>query len=122
MNKLRKMEFDFPKTAAHKNVQSTTSIIGEDMLIEGNIHSNAKVIVHGRVNGDISAKSVLIEKSAKHVGNIFADSVEIAGNVKGEVVAHNLAIASTGSIVGSIQKTVISIAFGAEIDASIKAN
>lgn len=122
MNKLRKMEFEFPKTIVRESVQLQTSVIGEDMQIDGNIHSTARVIVRGVVNGDISAKNVSIEKNAVHIGNIFADGVEIAGKVEGEVVAHNLAIASTGSIKGSIQKTVISIAFGAEIDADIKAN
>ncbi|PCI87315.1 MAG: hypothetical protein COB24_06720 [Hyphomicrobiales bacterium] len=122
MNKLSKMEFEFPKTIGHEDAQLKTSVIGEDMQIDGNIHSSARVIIRGTVKGDISAKNVLIEKSATHVGNIFADGVEIAGKMTGDIVAHNLAVASTASITGNIQKTVISIAFGAQIDADIKAN
>lgn len=116
------MEFEFPKTIGHENAQLKTSVIGEDMQIDGNIHSSARVIIRGKVTGDISAKNVMIEKNAVHIGNIFADGVEIAGTTIGEIVAHNLVVASTGSIKGSIQKTVISIAFGAQIDAEIKAN
>lgn len=116
------MEFEFPKTVSHENAQLKTSVIGEDMIIEGNIHSNARVIVRGKVVGDISAKNVAIAENAVHSGNIFADSIEIAGEVVGEIVAHNLDIASTAVITGKIQKTVISIAFGAEIEADIKTN
>lgn len=122
MNKLRKMEIDFPKTAMSPDAQAKNSIVGGDMQIEGNIHSSASVIIEGSVTGDISAKTVTIAQNAVHIGNIYADNVIVSGKVTGEIITQNLDIASSASIQGKIQKTTISIAFGAKIDADIKAN
>ncbi|MGL1920407.1 MAG: polymer-forming cytoskeletal protein [Hyphomicrobiales bacterium] len=122
MNKLRKMEIDFPKTSVSKITPQKNSIVGGDMQIEGNIHSSASVIIEGSVVGDISAKTVTIAKNAVHTGNIFADNVLISGKVTGEIITHNLDITSSASIAGKIQKTSISIEFGAKIDAHIRSN
>ena len=51
-------------------------IVGEDGLIEGNIHSR-EIIVYGTVNGTVKAESIDIKSSGKILGEIHTKTFQV---------------------------------------------
>ena len=71
------------------------SIIGADMVVEGNIKATEAIRVEGNVNGDVSSEGTLvISSTGKVVGNIKGNNIMIAGTTE---------VASTGKIIGNIR-------------------
>ena len=71
------------------------SIIGADMVVEGNIKATEAIRVEGNVNGDVSSEGTLvISSTGKVVGNIKGNNIMIAGTIE---------VASTGKIIGNIR-------------------
>lgn len=81
------------------------SIIGADMVIEGNIKATEAIRVEGNVNGDVSSEGTLvISSTGKVVGNIRGNNIMIAGSIEGDLVSEGRTeVASTGKIIGNIR-------------------
>lgn len=79
--------------------------VGEDLVLEGTVHSENKLVINGTVKGAVSGDDeILIGKSGKVHGKIFGGMVVVAGYVEGDLsIQGHLEIASTGNIEGEIQ-------------------
>jgi cytoskeletal protein CcmA (bactofilin family) len=96
-----------------KGVASTT--IGHTIVIRGKLKSDEDLIVHGRIDAEItSAKSVLIEQAGIVKAGIRADSVSVSGILVGNAQADaRMEISSGGRMIGDILAPKIVIADGA---------
>lgn len=147
-----KMEFD-NNTENHDSVESynrispvnetvsdDVSVLGKGLVIDGNVTSNASLIIKGKINGDVrSGQDVDIDDGAQINGNIKADRLNlqsgkiegsIASNqdtyignetyVKGNIVSANIAV--NGSVEGDIQAyDEVSFSSGARVLGDITA-
>ena len=89
--------------------------IGSDNTFKGTISGAGHCVVLGRVEGDsVLDGTLVITKGALWLGNIEAENVVIAGQVKGSIVARNkLEIVSTAEVEGSLSAPYVVIAEGA---------
>ncbi len=103
-------------------VGGIATIIGTDSTFIGILRGNDNIVVLGRIEGDCDLNgTLLLEEPGHFEGNIVAENVIIAGQVRGNVMARSkLEIASSARIIGDVSGEVIAIAEGASIDGQMR--
>lgn len=89
------------------NEQANTkisSIIGADMVIEGNITAKDAVRVEGNVTGNVETDGALvISATGKVKGNIRGSSIVIGGVLEGDLTSTGKTdVISTGRVIGNM--------------------
>lgn len=82
-----------------------SSIIGTDMVIEGNITAKEAVRVEGTVNGNVETEGALIISSSGSVkGDVKGSSIIIGGSLEGDLCSGGRTeVSSTGKVIGNIR-------------------
>jgi cytoskeletal protein CcmA (bactofilin family) len=92
------------------------SIIGHEMVVQGDFNSGGELHVEGTIEGDIKVKSLIVGKDAVIRGEIVADTVRVCGTVTGCIRAREVTLAASANMQGDIHHDVISIEAGAGLD------
>lgn len=100
--------------------QYTPSIISADMNILGNLVSDGRVDIDGRIEGNVKASQITIRQEGVVNGDVQADEVQIYGHVNGLVRAKDVHLYSTAHVEGSIMHEVLSMEEGAFVDGKFK--
>lgn len=101
--------------------QAAVSFIAGDTRVVGDIHSNARLMVEGGVEGNIRCSELTIAPSGRVAGDLQAGSVFVAGRHVGSVVAHRkLTIHATGSVEGAVFTRSLVVEEGGLMDGDIK--
>lgn len=92
-----------------------SSVIGAEVRIRGDIDAAGRLVIYGRVDGDIVHNGHLVIGAGAHcASNIQAVSMEIAGEVHGNVqVQNSLVLLGTGRLYGDSACTSLQIQPGA---------
>ena len=97
------------------SLEGFTTSMGPDNTFKGNISGKGHSILLGKVigNGKLDG-TLVVGEGGVWKGNITAESVVIAGEVEGDVVAiKKMDVVSTAKIHGSLTSPLIAIAEGA---------
>ena len=95
------------------------SVIGNDLTIVGGritIISQSELQIDGQIRGNVHGRVVLINKGGSVTGEIWAERIDVAGTVRGPIVAVNVALHDLAHVEGDIVHQKISISEGAEFD------
>jgi cytoskeletal protein CcmA (bactofilin family) len=95
------------------------SVIGNDLTILGEkikIVSQNKLHVDGHVIGDVHGKQVVIGKGGSVTGKVYAEKVDVCGNVRGPIRALAVALHGSANVDGDIMSQTLSISQGAVFD------
>jgi len=95
---------------------SDLSILGEGITIV----SQNKVRIEGRIRADVHAREVVIEKDASVTGEVWAERVDVMGEVNGSVIAVALKLHDSANVKGGIMHQKLSIAEGAKFDGAVQ--
>lgn len=95
---------------------SALSFIGAEVVVTGDIATDARLHVDGRVEGDIRCGILSQGESGTIAGNIVAEEARLAGLVDGTVTARRLILGPTARVTGDVAYEVLSIESGARID------
>lgn len=82
-----------------------SSIIGSDMVVDGDIRAKEAVRVEGSVTGDVETEGALIiSASGKVKGNVKGSSIIIGGSLEGDLTSGGRTeVVSTGKVIGNIR-------------------
>ena len=82
-----------------------SSVIGSDMVVEGDIKAKEAVRVEGSVTGDVETEGALIiSATGKVIGNVKGSNIIIGGSVEGDLTSSGRTeVASTGKVIGNIR-------------------
>ena len=82
-----------------------SSVIGADMVIEGDVRAKEAVRVEGKVTGDVETEGALIISAGGSVkGNVKGSSIIIGGSLEGDLSSGGRTeVASTGKVIGNIR-------------------
>lgn len=82
-----------------------SSVIGADMVVDGNIRAKDAVRVEGSVTGDVETEGALIVSATGKVkGNVKGSSIIIGGTLEGDLTSGGRTeVASTGKVIGNIR-------------------
>jgi cytoskeletal protein CcmA (bactofilin family) len=92
------------------------SIVGPDMTIRGDLHSDGDLHVEGTVQGDIRVKHLVVGKDAVVRGDVEAQTVRIAGSVAGALRAREVILTATARMQGDVFHEIMSIEPGAMLE------
>jgi cytoskeletal protein CcmA (bactofilin family) len=92
------------------------SIIGPEVIISGDLATDAQIHVDGRIDGNVHCASLCQGPAGIIAGNIIADEARLCGTVEGTVSARNIVVEASARIMGDIAYETISIEAGAAIE------
>ena len=98
------------------------TIIGNTIVIDGEIYGEEDLVIRGTVKGQITLRDSLlyVENSGQVEADIETQNVEISGTVTGNVTASDkVEIKSDGRMVGDIKAPRILIADGANFKGNV---
>ncbi len=97
------------------------TVIGSNLIIDGEISGDEDLVIQGTVKGRISLKeSLIIEGSGVVEADIETQNVEIAGKVTGNILATDKVELKTDCrVVGDIKAPRILIADGASFKGNV---
>jgi cytoskeletal protein CcmA (bactofilin family) len=112
----------FSKNAPSSTIENKNgipSIIGGDVVIQGNVTSQGLVQLDGKFEGEIRIHSLTVGEQGWVDGVIDAQEIIIKGKVTGSINAIKVTIEKTANISGDITHHSISVASGAKVNANI---
>ena len=89
------------------------SILLSDVSIEGDLVEKDRIILDGKVSGDIKADRVETHSNSSINGNITSKIAELGGLLKGNVNSDKIKIEKTARIEGVLNQKTLSIEEGA---------
>ncbi|MCJ2179851.1 bactofilin family protein [Novosphingobium album (ex Hu et al. 2023)] len=101
---------------------STFSMLGPDTVITGNIEATADLHIDGRVDGDIACSSLVQGEDSQITGAIRAETVRVAGLVRGTIAAREVVILKTARIEGDVAYDTLTIEQGARLEGRLSPN
>ena len=100
-------------------VTSSSSVIGVEMQINGNIKCSGNLVLRGKVKGNIECDHISISSEGFLKGNIKSLNTTIGGDFEGNVFADTLAIESTAKIKGNLHYNNLKAQGGATLDVQL---
>jgi cytoskeletal protein CcmA (bactofilin family) len=79
-----------------------TSSISRGVKVVGKIFGEGTVQLFDRIEGEVRASTVFINECAQVEGDVVAEELTIAGQVKGTIYAHRVKLDSTAVVEGDI--------------------
>jgi cytoskeletal protein CcmA (bactofilin family) len=92
------------------------SIVNAELKVKGDLESSGDIQVYGRVDGDITSRSITICPGARVNGSVKADSVRISGELEGQIEAPSVNIEKGAKVRGDIIHDSLAVESGAEIE------
>ena len=89
------------------------SVIGPDLLINGNLVSKGAVQIDGEVQGDIHGTHIIVGEKAKITGGIVAEEVVVRGHVAGSIRGKRVLLQTSSHVEGDIYHQTLAIEQGA---------
>ena len=102
-----------------QRTQTSNSVIGVEMQINGNIKCSGNLVLKGKVKGNIECDHLNISSEGDLKGNIKSLYSTIGGKFVGDVFADTLAIESTASIRGNLYYNNLKAQPGAKLDVQL---
>ena len=102
------------------NEDNQIAIIGKNFDIKGDLNGAGAVIISGKIEGNISATQVVIERGATVLGDIVCTQIDISGHVRGQVDATTVVIREKASIEGDLSYSTIAIESGSAVSGKLK--
>jgi cytoskeletal protein CcmA (bactofilin family) len=102
------------------NDNKDCSVIGEDLIVSGEIKCKSDLMVVGRVDGNISCVSLFVGKSGAVTGDITTEDVSVEGTVKGTISSGSVELRDGCKLEGDISSQTLSIDHGADFTGSVR--
>ena len=102
-----------------KTTSTSSSVIGTEMQINGNIKCSGNLVLRGKVKGNVECDHINIASEGNLKGNIKALQSSIGGNFEGDVFADTLSIESTANIRGKLHYNNLKAQPGANLEVEL---
>ena len=110
-----------PSTPA-PSVERITSVLGNGIIWNGTIHGAGGVRIEGTFEGEIAIKGILVvgETGRVNCADLRANTVVVAGIIKGNITAEKLEIRATGRVWGDVTVVAFASEEGAFLRGQVK--
>ena len=89
------------------------SVIGEGLVVQGNIICNSDLMIEGQVEGNISCVSLLVRKSGNVTGDITTEELLVEGRVHGKIRSDTVELKDGCTCEGKIASQTLAMDHGA---------
>lgn len=117
-----------PTSAPAPNVQNhgtggnTKSVLAQDLRITGEISSTGTIEVLGEIEGNLTARGLVVGLEGRMSGTVSAETVEVKGRLDGRVATHSFALRATAEVAADVSYTSLVIESGALIEGKFSLN
>ena len=101
---------------------SNKSVLAADLKISGEISSTGTIEVLGEVEGNVTAKGLIVGAEGRVSGTVSAENVEVRGKLDGSVATHGFALRASADVQADVLYTTLMIESGATIDGKFSMN
>jgi cytoskeletal protein CcmA (bactofilin family) len=98
------------------------SVLASDLRITGEISSTGTIEVLGEIEGNLSARGLIVGAEGRMNGSVSADSVEVKGKLNGQVATHSFALRATAEVQADVAYSALVIESGAQIEGKFTLN
>lgn len=111
-----------PTSVPAPSVERVTSVLGNGIIWQGKLHGSGGVRIEGTFEGEIALKGLLVVGETGRVSceNVRANTVIVAGVIKGSITAEKLEIRSTGRVWGDVTVVAFASEEGAFLRGQVK--
>ncbi len=97
-------------------IKENQSVIDGSMTIVGEVTCPGPLFVKGKIDGNFSGGSVVIEEKGEIHGKIAAGEIECCGHIEGNVLSDKFIMRKNGYHFGTVETKVLEVDPGANID------
>jgi cytoskeletal protein CcmA (bactofilin family) len=111
-----------PTPPAITPVERVTSVLGPGINWQGNLRGSGGVRIEGTFEGEIQIRGLVVVGETGRVTceNLQANTVVVAGAVRGNILAEKLEIRSTGRVWGDVTVVAFATEEGAFLRGSVR--
>lgn len=109
-----------PTRPAGGTDRAMPSIIGPDMVVNGNLDTPGEIHIEGRIEGDVTCSKLNVGPSGRINGKVRAGSVRVHGFVDGAIDAEEVFLLSGSLVSGDIVQSSLEIAPGASFEGAVR--
>jgi cytoskeletal protein CcmA (bactofilin family) len=111
-----------PQPQHQPQPKGSESLVAKGLTIEGKIEGTGDVRIAGRFKGTVNVKGEFrIEPGASIEGEVSADTVLVAGEVNGKIVAvSRVELKESGSLIGDLIAGSLTVAAGSKMRGSVE--
>lgn len=95
---------------------SAPSLLGQDLIITGDLKTEGEVQIDGRLEGNLTAGNITIGENGAVNGKITGALVHVRGKVTGKIEADVIELAETANVQADLIQDQLMIANGAFFD------
>lgn len=107
---------------ARASGNATKSILAADLKISGEISSTGTIEVLGEIEGNITAKGLIVGAEGRVSGTVSAENVEVRGKLDGSVATHGFALRASADVQADVLYSTLMIESGALIEGKFALN
>lgn len=107
---------DSPPTVPASHRQS--SVIGDELRVVGSVSSDGELRVEGTIEGDIRCSCLVINPTARIVGDVMAEDVIVNGRLHGDIRGLRVTLQTHADVEGDIYHQSLAIEDGACFEGS----
>ena len=105
--------------------EESVSLIAENCHVQGELRFSAELIINGRVScvvtADTSGSGLNVGTKGEVVGNLYAPSIIISGQVKGDIYAFgHIELTNTARVSGNLFYQSLQMAAGSSLSGSLR--
>lgn len=95
------------------------SVIGSDLIIKGDLVSTGDIKIDGRVDGNITCRTLTLGDQPVINSAISAETVRICGIFSGQVRANKVVLTRSARVHGDITQEILEIESGAVVEGHV---
>ncbi len=111
-----------PTAPARSGNGNTKSVLAQDLRITGEVSSTGTIEVLGEIEGNITARGLIVGAEGRMNGTVSAETVEVKGRLDGRVATHAFALRATAEVAADVTYTTLVIESGAQIEGKFTLN
>lgn len=101
---------------------NTKSVLAQDLRITGEISSTGTIEVLGEIEGNLTARGLVVGLEGRMTGTVSAETVEVKGRLDGRVATQSFALRATAEVAADVSYTSLVIESGALIEGKFSLN
>jgi len=106
----------------NKDERSTTgrggniSVLASDLVVTGVVASEGTIELHGNVDGELAAATLVIGNEGRMKGKVQAGQVDLRGEMEGSIACGALTLRAAARLHADVQSSRLVIESGAEVE------
>ena len=101
---------------------NTKSVLAQDLRITGEISSTGTIEVLGEIEGNLTARGLVVGAEGRMTGTVSAETVEVKGRLDGSVTTQSFSLRASAEVAADVTYTTLVIESGARIEGKFSLN